>query len=196
MKYCPKCKKNKREAEFYKNKAMKDGLYVYCKECAKEYDRQRYSRERERRTRYTRKWRSENRERANETSRKWRQRNPEKVRGYERKYNLSPKRIFGQLKYRGAKFSQGDFLEWYKVQEKKCYYCGIPKSKLNENKDFLLTASTGKLTIDKKDAKQGYTLDNIVLSCMRCNLIKSNFFSVSEMKQLAKKFITPRWQRK
>lgn len=34
MKFCPKCKRNKDETEFYKCKTYKDGLYYICKECA------------------------------------------------------------------------------------------------------------------------------------------------------------------
>ena len=33
MKTCPKCKKEKDESCFHKNKIKKDGLTVYCKEC-------------------------------------------------------------------------------------------------------------------------------------------------------------------
>lgn len=35
MKKCCKCKVEKPESEFYKNKKMKDGLDYYCKECRK-----------------------------------------------------------------------------------------------------------------------------------------------------------------
>lgn len=33
LKHCKKCGENKPKTEFYKNKAMKDGLGFYCKEC-------------------------------------------------------------------------------------------------------------------------------------------------------------------
>ena len=35
MKTCPKCKEEKNEICFHKNKAKKDGLTVYCKGCMK-----------------------------------------------------------------------------------------------------------------------------------------------------------------
>lgn len=33
MKTCAKCKKEKDESEFYKNKKSPDGLMYYCKKC-------------------------------------------------------------------------------------------------------------------------------------------------------------------
>ena len=36
MKQCTKCKKRKDESEFYRRRRNKDGLAVWCKECADE----------------------------------------------------------------------------------------------------------------------------------------------------------------
>ncbi len=36
MKQCTKCKKRKDESEFYRKRRNKDGLAVWCKECADE----------------------------------------------------------------------------------------------------------------------------------------------------------------
>jgi len=41
MKYCSKCGKWKNESEFGKNKARKDNLSFWCKECRNQYDRNR-----------------------------------------------------------------------------------------------------------------------------------------------------------
>jgi len=194
MKYCPKCKQNKEENEFYRDKVMKGGLYVYCKKCSKDYDKKRYPKEQERRRKQAKKWRRQNREHFNKIRNEWQKRNPEKMKRYSKKYRLNIKSRFPKLKYAGAKFKKEDFLGWYDKQKKECFYCGIPENELSNNKKFLLTATDGKLTFDKKNPEGEYTLDNMVLSCMRCNLIKSNFFSVDEMKQLSKQFITPKWQ--
>lgn len=35
MKFCPKCGNNKPLSEFYKNRARKDGVDTYCKDCEK-----------------------------------------------------------------------------------------------------------------------------------------------------------------
>lgn len=41
-KTCTKCKSNKSTANFSKNKAAKDGLFAWCKQCVKEHDAKRY----------------------------------------------------------------------------------------------------------------------------------------------------------
>ncbi|MFJ9138895.1 endonuclease VII domain-containing protein [Streptomyces sp. NPDC102256] len=38
---CSRCKQNKPRAAFARNKSMRDGLQVYCRECSAEYYRQR-----------------------------------------------------------------------------------------------------------------------------------------------------------
>lgn len=48
------------------------------------------------------------------------------------------------------------------------------------------------LSIDRKDNKLGYQLKNISLACLRCNNIKSDFFSEEEWTYVASKFIKPR----
>ena len=44
MKRCAKCKKQKDESEFGKNRSCKDGLKVWCKKCYREYSHRRYMR--------------------------------------------------------------------------------------------------------------------------------------------------------
>jgi hypothetical protein len=41
VKRCSRCKQNKPRAAFASNKAMRDGLQAYCRECSAEYYRQR-----------------------------------------------------------------------------------------------------------------------------------------------------------
>lgn len=41
MKKCQKCGRELPETEFYKNRAQKDGLQTYCKDCIKERDKLR-----------------------------------------------------------------------------------------------------------------------------------------------------------
>jgi len=40
LKRCPKCRKEKETEEFHKDKHRKDGLYVYCKSCCTDQQRQ------------------------------------------------------------------------------------------------------------------------------------------------------------
>ena len=44
MKICKKCHKSRRNSSFTKTLASKDGLYSYCKDCKKKYDKDLYFR--------------------------------------------------------------------------------------------------------------------------------------------------------
>jgi len=70
-----------------------------------------------------------------------------------------------------------------------CFYCGAkPYNKMTN------TGSNGKKInfvlyysgIDRKDNKKGYTPDNVVPCCKRCNRIKSDLFTFEEMLKLSK----------
>ena len=73
-----------------------------------------------------------------------------------------------------------DFLSF--TTTKNCHYCGaeLEWSKFNrkgENKSYYL---------DRKDNDEGYTKINCVVCCRRCNWIKGNEFTYSEMLKLGK----------
>jgi len=55
--------------------------------------------------------------------------------------------------------------------------------------------TTIRLTIDRIDNNFGYKINNIVLACGRCNLIKSNFFSSKEMKEIGQKYVKTKWKK-
>jgi len=102
----------------------------------------------------------------------------------KRKYYQSPEGIYISLKF-GAKqrniaflISKLDFINWYNSQIKKCYYC---KRDWNQIEYDIYNLQKSRLSIDRKDNNKGYIIDNIVLCCMRCNLIKSNYFTEVEM---------------
>lgn len=42
MKVCNKCQKEKENDQFHSSKRTTDGLFVYCKQCRKEYDQKRH----------------------------------------------------------------------------------------------------------------------------------------------------------
>lgn len=69
-----------------------------------------------------------------------------------------------------------------------CFYCDAkPYNKMTN------TGSSGKKIkfilyysgLDRKDNKKGYTLDNVVPCCKRCNRIKSDLFTYEEMLKLS-----------
>lgn len=114
----------------------------------------------------------------------WRAKNKDRI----KKQQYTPHRIYGNLKSRikkGEIISEIDFINWYNSQEQKCYYCertleevknDIKEKEINQN----------RMSIDRKDNDKGYILNNIVFACRRCNEIKSDYFTETEMLRLGK----------
>lgn len=107
----------------------------------------------------------------------------------KKKYFASPQGIYCTLNTNAKKrnikicFSKAEFINWHNNQNKICFYCKLAFkdiSKRNFNKRYK------RLTIDRKEPKKSYTLHNIVLACIRCNFIKSNYFTVKEMLKIGK----------
>ena len=72
------------------------------------------------------------------------------------------------------------------VQIKKCHYCDIEipwSCYANKCKAYYL---------DRKDTLKGYTMDNVVVCCTRCNIGKSRFFSYEEWVEIGKLIKTMR----
>ena len=81
---------------------------------------------------------------------------------------------------------------WNPKVGRACHYCGISESQINqldndnkiETKRFYSRGKT--MEVDKKDAFGEYTKDNILLSCYWCNNAKTDEFSLSDFKEIAK----------
>lgn len=85
-----------------------------------------------------------------------------------------------------------EFKEWWDKQEQKCVYCEIPIERLeivDRSKKLVR-----RLSIDRKINEVGYLKNNLVLSCMQCNFIKSNLLTFDEMKEIGQKYLKPKWQ--
>ena len=104
---------------------------------------------------------------------------------------LKPNFIYKKLKnnslIRNISFTliEKDFINWYNSQEQKCYYCGRTLEEIRKDKRELGIKYL-RLSIDRKNNKEGYTANNIALCCMRCNKIKSNYFTEQEMLKIGK----------
>lgn len=64
---------------------------------------------------------------------------------------------------------------------KHCTYCGAPPSNIKRKKQW----GKGKFYyngIDRKDSSIGYTSDNCVPCCAKCNQVKTNVLSFEEMR--------------
>lgn len=90
--------------------------------------------------------------------------------------------------------TQEQFTEWYLSQPKICSYCGITVENLKKIPDSY-NNKTHRMTIDRMDSFRDYELSNITLCCLRCNHIKGNFFTHSEMVEIGKTFISPKFKK-
>jgi len=134
-----------------------------------------------------------NREKLIKKCRDWQKNNPDKIKTSLARYANSPKGIYAQLKKnvnhrnRGVNLdiSHEDFIEWHNKQEKKCVYCGIKEKDLYKIRN-LHKKEIKRLTIDRVSNDRNYELGNIVLACILCNSVKSNFFTFDEMKKIGK----------
>jgi len=113
-----------------------------------------------------------------------------RTKDYKKKmgYLSNPTYIYSALKCRcgsrknkvSVEISRDDFVEWYNKQEQRCYYCQRTLQEYLESGDSL-NRNFKKLSIDRLDNNKGYKLGNIVISCMRCNFIKGDYFTEKEM---------------
>ena len=114
-KFCSRCKETKPTNEFHKDKSRKDGLFSYCKSCAKENSR---------------KWKEANKEKEKENVRRWRETNPEKVKENRRKWRKeNPKKT----KESGRKWYKAN-IEKAKEDSRKRYEANFKKVKENQRK--------------------------------------------------------------
>lgn len=117
-------------------------------------------------------------------------------------YRESPEGIYTNLKGQSKFFNKGDvgftreeFVAWYSLQLKECVYCDIPEEVMCSVGD-IWNNHRRRLDIDRIDGGQEYKKGNIVLACPRCNMTKSDTFSFAEMREIAQKYIKPKWKAK
>ncbi len=90
-------------------------------------------------------------------------------------------------------FSLKEFRVWYSQKDKKCTYCDIDEHLMpigfwgNRSK-------ITRLTIDRKNSSKEYKFSNMCFACETCNVLKSNFFTTDEFREIAQKYIKPRWE--
>lgn len=171
---CQKCKKFLFSYEFNKNASAKNGCSGYCKKCSKQIAKDYYHINRLKILKRCK----------NNLNRK------EKVKIYRQ----NPKSFYYTLYHNGGvDFSRNEFIEWHNKQEKKCDYCDITELNYNLMKLHYMN-NCKRLTIDRKNNNSPYSLENIILACPICNMIKSSFFSYEEMKQIGQQFVKPKWE--
>lgn len=124
-----------------------------------------------------------------------------KFKNQQRAYLVTPSGVFTHLKSHAKKrnilveFSRKQFTEWYSFQPKKCNYCLIPID-LAVRPEWYSQANMPcyRLSVDRKDSKKSYSLDNITLACGLCQNIKGYYWTEIEFKEIALKYIKPKWK--
>jgi hypothetical protein len=88
--------------------------------------------------------------------------------------------IYKALQRRSSKFivdiSYEDFIEFTKVKE--CHYCEDEVTWSQHN--VSTPGNPCRVNLDRKDNDRGYTLDNVVVCCRRCNVGRNCLFSYEE----------------
>ena len=166
LKKCTTCQESFAIECFPKWNKGKDGTRNICKDCYRNYNNH------------------------------YRKENAKKLRESHKTYDRSPKGIYKKLTHSPRKhkvlISQESFMEWYNFQPKVCSYCGITEEQMKLQNDAYLK-KCNRLTIDRMDSSKPYVEGNLTLACLRCNHIKGDFFTASEMEQIGKIFISKKW---
>ena len=201
MKICLKCNKSKNPSEFSKNRAKKDGLDIYCKDCLCDINRKVYYANREEKVKSARRYRLINKDnptyikKRKKYNDKYRKLYPDKIKLTRDKNraarNLARKKkreilkktnpeiaLFESTQYRARKRGIPHNLKLSDVViPEKCPVLGIP---LFPGKKFQCDNSP---SVDRIDNSKGYTKENIVIVSWRVNNIKSNA-TVEELRKI------------
>jgi len=133
----------------------------------------------------------------NASTREWRKNNVNKDSEYSRKYRLTAAGVYQSLRCSARKRGwsypdKEEFIQWFDNSVKECHYCGLPQESLTFM-TYIIEKHRFRLTIDRKDNLLGYDIDNIVLCCPACNKIKCDVLNESEMLDIGKRHIKPKW---
>ncbi len=169
MKQCTKCREWKSIDELCVDKAEKDGIRTYCKECKNKKERERYANNSEKEKAKNRRWYAINLEKAREMSRRFSAIHPEKAREREKRWRQQnpEKDIVKSEKRRALRKGNGgsiSFDEWMFIKKKyenRCLCCG--RSDVRLTMDHIIPLKMGGT----------HTAENIQPLCRSCNARKS-----------------------
>lgn len=115
-------------------------------------------------------------------------------------YRLSPEKTkYFNLKRRSITkgwpflITRSEFNDWFQKSEKKCFYCDLVDLTLL---DSIFREESIHLSIDRMNNSLPYIIENMCLACDTCNTLKRDFFSSDEFREIAQKYIKPRWMAK
>lgn len=134
-----------------------------------------------------RKWMANNRNKWNKKSRDYHREHPEMTRFYLlRRRSLELGMPFT--------ITREEFKNWYLAQDEVCEYCDLVdlsiEGKLSKGRTLLT------FTIDRRNSDMPYSIENMCFCCWTCNRIKSDVFTGEEWREIAQKYIKPKWLKK
>ena len=177
-----------------------DLVKTYCKNCNIEYMNEYYEKNKDKIKEKSKEWEENNKDKIKEREKNYREKNKDKIKKYreknkdkireeKREYYLNNKNLFkekmreyrktekGKMVYknsnnkRRAKIREGNIktedLKLLIENSKTCYWCNTKinkKEKAGYHLDHYIPLSKGGT----------HTLENIVISCPNCNILKSN----------------------
>lgn len=147
MKTCTKCGETKPLDDFHRNRSRADGRHSRCRECATEYRRRYYEKNRDKEREYQRGYRESNRDKLREYERQWRDENRDKALERQRRY-YKENRDYLLSTYRSTRSeSQAMSAEMATVP---------PRTPWTEEEDAFLMADNG-MTVFQKAIHLGRT---------------------------------------
>jgi RNase P subunit RPR2 len=193
VKACTKCNRLKPESAFCKIAANKDGLHYVCKEC-----------DRKRSAQYAKT------DKGHANLKNWMKQKDDE--GYYRYGQGAIAKLRYGAKKRGIPFSlTPEFLEeWWINTPDICCYCNLPIEEFIKIRDFIQNylgtnnnilkfkrffgkgsyANIRWMTIDRKDNRKGYEIDNIAKACWFCNSLKGDIYSEEQFKKIGPQIIS------
>ena len=168
-KVCTKCGQEKPLSEFGKHKRSKDGRAWHCLECSRKHSK--YFRE---------------------TPAGIYQQIKGQIKFSQKHKGKRDYRGYIRIPRKDLLCSQNEFVKWYESHPKICAYCDISEKELHAIED-VWNKKIIRLTVDCVDNNKGYSIDNMTLSCGRCNITKNDFFTFEEM-QVIGKIIRSHWE--
>jgi hypothetical protein len=201
LKFCPCCKEQKNNTEFYTNNKKKDRLSCYCKVCEKEKVKKWQSKNLSKVREATKKWKKENRDKVAYHNRSWTENNREKscekakkwkMKNLEKASNI-PKnwRKNNREKYlasnknsshrRRVNYKETDinvnFLLTLKEETKNCSICGTALNNVQHSPSQYNLDHIIPLIVGGKHSK-----DNVRYICRKCNLSRKRKTFLNEYK--------------
>lgn len=89
-----------------------------------------------------------------------------------------------------------EFERWFIANKNlPCTYCDVVDLSLEESRQ-LCGGYPRSMTIDRKDSSLPYMIGNMVMACWTCNRLKSDIFTFDEFREIAQKYLKPKWQKK